>query len=86
MWGGEKQGGGGVNVKCRREERKREGVRSNIGKEEREQKHPVWSICTWDRRALLANAAAGWTPLTCTLPALMRPTCARRHAFLLCGR
>lgn len=33
MWGGGKQGGGGVNVKCRREERKR-----NIGKEEREQK------------------------------------------------
>lgn len=65
---------------------KERGVRSNIGKEEGEQKHPVWSICTWDRRALLANAAAGWTPLTCTLPALMRPTCARRHAFLLCGR
>lgn len=32
MWGGEKQGGGGVNVKCRREERKREGSGATLGK------------------------------------------------------
>lgn len=32
LWGGEKQGGGGVNVKCRREERKREGSGATLGK------------------------------------------------------